>query len=220
MAGLNTIEQNEVLTVRTYKIVPNANIAWANTYEIMATETITDPDEVANELQTLKTIFTNCERGLLNAAYILDRIVISTYVPDGQPYNPYTFSSFSVNLPGEYVTPGNPLLPLQFCTLVKRVVPFGRQGNILYRGIVAANNANVTSAGTIIDSSRVSQITNVLQEFKNALTTNGWRLVMVTGRETVDYSTLRIVLDLNVKSDMRFKKLNNRYFDKERDSNG
>jgi hypothetical protein len=220
MTGLRTIEENEVLTVRTYKVVPNANIAWANTYEVLSTQAITDPDQVENELLVLKDIFVNLEGGLLNAAYILDRIIFSTYVPDGEPYDPFTFSSFTISQNGQYFTPGNPLLPLQFCTLVKRVVPFGRQGNLLYRGIVAANDASVTSSGTIIDSTRISQITAALENFLNALNTNGWRLVMVTGRQTVDYDTLRFVVDLEVKRDMRFKKLNNRYFDRERDANG
>jgi hypothetical protein len=48
------------------------------------------------------------------------------------------------------------------------------------------------------------------------LATNNFDLGMVRGTQTVETQTLRVVSALNVKSDMRFKKLNNRYFDKVR----
>jgi len=216
---LTSLEANEVLTVRTYKTVPGNKIAWANTYEVVPTVAVTDPLEVINKLEALRDIFINLERGMLNAAYTLDRIIISTYVPDGEPYNPFTFVTFSVNQAGDYFTPGNPLLPLEFCTLVKRGVVYGRQGNILYRGVVAANDAIVGPAGAVIVGARVSQLNVLLDQFKAALNSNSWKLVLASGQEAPDLSTLREVTTLTIKETMRFKKLNNRYFDRAMDTN-
>jgi hypothetical protein len=98
-------------------------------------------------------------------------------------------------------------------------VAFGRLGNLLYRGIVAANDATITSSGTVINQNRLDQIQNALANFIGNLSVNGFELAMVRGQQTVETQTLRLVSSLNVKPDMRFKKLNNRYFDKLRNTN-
>jgi len=145
--------------------------------------------------------------------------VVSSYVADSRPYDPYTFTSIPINLPGQYsVTTIRPL-PLEMCTLVKRAVPFGRQGNILYRGIVVIPDADITATGTTIRSARLQAIQQAVNNFYDALAGQNFALVMASGREQVDRRTLRYVLELSVKSDMRFKKLKNRYFDKQRNTN-
>jgi hypothetical protein len=219
MSSLKTIEADEVLTVRVYKRVPFQETAWANTYEVLSLSSISDTAQVESALDQLKDIFVALEKGILDYHYIVDRVVISTYVPDGNPYDPYTFTVYTVSQYGEYITQDNQVMPLQFCTLVKRRVSFGRQGNLLYRGVVGTHNATITGGGTIISSIRISQITAALESFMNSLQSAGWRLVMASGKPQVDVNTLRIVNDLEVKKEMRFKKLNNRYFDKEREQN-
>jgi hypothetical protein len=219
MGRLDRLEEDEVLTVRTYKVVPNAEIAWANTYEVIVDQPTVDPDVTTARLSALRNAFVTLERGLLNAAYILDRIIISTYVPDGTPYDPFTFVSYTISQPGTYFTPGNPLLPLQFCALVKRTVNYGRQGSILYRGAVAANDAIITPGGTVIETSRRNVMTGLLNSFISSVQQAGFDLVMARGRETVEIGTLRRVVGIEVKDKMTFKKLNNRYFDKARIQN-
>ncbi len=216
MARLNTLDSDEVLTVRTYKTVPNAQIAWANTYEVVVVDPTEDPAESSARLETLKNEFVQAERGLLNSLFLFDRIVISTYVPDGVPYDPFSFVSYTVSLPGLYTTGNNPPLPLQLCTLIKRIPRFGRQGSILYRAAVGAPDANVTPSGTTIVARRVNEIQALYNSLLTGITNAGFRLVMASGRETVDFSTLRRVTALEVKREMTFKKLNNRYFDKTR----
>jgi hypothetical protein len=214
MGTLENIEIGEVLTVRTYKIVPGSPIAWANTYEVVSNVAASGITPASARLRTLIDIIKNFETALLFGAYVLDKIVVSTYVPDGTPYNPFSFVSRSINQPGQYNTPGWGPLPLQLCTLVKRKVPFGRMGNILFRGIVSARDANITSSGTVITSGRLSQIQNILQSFIDQLATEDFTLVLARGRNVVETSTLRFVTALDAKADMTFKKLNNRYFDK------
>jgi len=219
MGRLNRLEQDEVLTVRTYKIIPNAQLAWANTYEVICDQAAQTPDQAELRLFQLTDALATLEKGLLSSAFILDRIVVSTYVADSRPYDPFTFASYTISQPGTYSASGNPPLALQFCTLVKRLTPFGRQGNILYRGIVGSVDATITPSGTTIRQARVTVIETRLNDFLTAIRNFGFDLVMARGTQTVEVGTLRRVRALEVKADMRFKKLNNRWFDKVRQSN-
>jgi hypothetical protein len=219
MTGLTNIPEGSVLTVRTYKTLGVSRLAWANSYEIRNVGSYIGGDTVIQVIDTLSNIFKSFERSVLHARYTFDRIVFSTYVEDSKPYNPYTFVSVPVNLPGQYNLASATALPLELCTLVKRSVPFGRQGNILYRGIVVASDADIGSAGTTIKSARLQQIQQAVDSFLAALQGQGFSLVMASGKGQVDLTTLRDVTSLSVKADMRFKKLNNRYFDKVRNTN-
>jgi hypothetical protein len=218
MARLNRLEQDEVLTVRTYKIIPNAQLAWANTYEVICDQEAPTPAQAEQRLFQLIDALTTLEKSLLSAAFVLDRIVVSTYVADSRPYDPFTFASYTISQAGTYSTASNPPLALQFCTLVKRLTPFGRQGNILYRGIVGSADATITPSGTSIRQARITAIETKLNDFLTAIRNFGFDLVMARGVQSVEVGTLRRVRALEVKQDMRFKKLNNRWFDKARQS--
>jgi hypothetical protein len=170
--------------------------------------------EVVARLNALKNAFVALERGLLGTPYVLDRVIISTYVPDGVPYNPYTFVSFPVNLFGVYNTLSNLILPLQLCTVIKRSVAFGRQGTLLFRGIVNSNDSDTTGGGTVIRGTRLNAITTALNTFLNAVRQQGFDLVMARGQDSVEVGTLRRVTGFEVKPNMTYKKLNNRYFDR------
>ena len=214
MSLLSRLDQDEVLTARTYKVLPNSQVAWANTYELIVDDPSQNVTEVSNRLNAVKNALVTLERTLLGTPYVLDRVIISTYVPDGVPYNPYTFASYPVGLFGLYNTPPAFLLPLQLCTLVKRSVSFGRQGSLLFRGIVNSNDANTSSAGTVIVGGRLNAIANQLNTFLSAIRQQGFDLVMARGQEAVEVGTLRRVNGFEVKPTMTYKKLNNRYFDR------
>jgi len=214
MSMLSVLDQDEVLTVRTYKILPNSQVAWANTYELIVDDPSQDRNEVITRLNAVKNALVAMERGLLGTPYVLDRIIISTYVPDGVPYNPYTFVSYPINLFGTYNTPPAFVLPLQLCTLVKRSVAFGRQGSLLFRGIVNSNDADTGAGGTVIRGGRLNGIASILSTFLNAVRQQGFDLVMARGENAVEIGTLRRVTGFDVKPNMTYKKLNNRYFDR------
>jgi len=219
MGRLDRLEVDEVLTVRTYKTIPNTQIAWANTYEVINDTDTPDIAQVTSRLSALKNAFVQAERGLLNALFLLDRVVISSYVPDGVPYDPFTFVSYTVGMPGLYTNGNDPPLPLQLCALIKRRSPFGRQGSILYRGAVGSPDAVVTPTGTVIVQRRVTEIESLFNTLLNNIRNLGFDLVLARGREVVEIGTLRRVGGIEVKPTMTFKKLNNRYFDKLRQQN-
>jgi len=86
---LATITQGEVLTVRSYKQL--GGYLWANNYEVEATQDIANP---STALEFLAARIVELERGLHISTVVIDRVTISTYVPDSQPYNPNTLAVF------------------------------------------------------------------------------------------------------------------------------
>jgi len=214
MGTLRDLEVDEVITVKTYKIVPNAEIAWANTYEFASNQTITDPTLANDALFALAEAIKSFEVSILVDDFVFDRIVMSTYVPDSNPYNPYSFISFSYSVPGDYYIPSTTPLPLQFAALVKRRVGFGRQGNLLYRGVAHVQDVTISSGGATISPVRLNALRTAVSNFMTAISNTAFRMVMASGSPSVDPTTLRTVINLNVKERMSFKKLNNRYFDR------
>jgi hypothetical protein len=89
----------------------------------------------------------------------------------------------------------------------------------LYRGIVTRNETTVTPTGTVVSAARINAIETALNTFLNAIRQLGFDLVMARGTQQVEVGTLRRVRALEAKQDMRFKKLNNRYFDRVRNQN-
>ena len=92
--SLSTILQGEVFTVRSYK--QYVGFAWANNYEVEATQDISNP---STELEFLANRIVELEKNLHLAGITIDRVTISTYVPDSLPYNPNNVATFpfSVN---------------------------------------------------------------------------------------------------------------------------
>jgi hypothetical protein len=108
---------------RTADIKPSF---WANTWELDAgaESLILTPDLVANALA-------NFHKEVLNSKFLVDRVVLSTWAPDGKPYNPTSFFVKQFQMSG--VASGSPL-PLSNTVLVKRTGAMGKQGSLLLRG--------------------------------------------------------------------------------------
>jgi len=82
---LQSVSTNEVFTVRVYKLYNQYR--WANTYEIVA---VSDQQNTGETFwRQLADRFASLESSILFEPIQVDRIVISSYVPDGTPYNPY-----------------------------------------------------------------------------------------------------------------------------------
>jgi len=95
---LTSVTGGEVFSVRVYKTV--GQFMWANTYEIVA---LTDEGTTGeafwnNVAQRFVTLEQNMHWGFVK----IDRVVISSYVPDGQPYNPTSFISLPAGVFGGY----------------------------------------------------------------------------------------------------------------------
>jgi hypothetical protein len=201
---LAVITQGEVLTVRVYK--QSLGYLWANNYEVEATQDIANP---STALEFLASRIVELERGLHLSGAIIDRVTISTYVPDGQPYNPNTLAVFPFSVPGTRTGPGS-ALALEMCLFVRRNVIFGKDGRLLYRGCLT--DQQVTSSGfrAVLLPAAVTLYQNVINSWRSVGLGNEFRFVMASGLPVP--TDVRQVVNLQVSEKVVFKKFNNRYF--------
>ena len=201
---LAVINQGEVLTVRVYK--QSLGYLWANNYEVEATQDIANP---STALEFLATRIVELERGLHLSGAIIDRVAISTYVPDSQPYNPNTLAVFPFSVPGTRTGPGS-VLALEMCLFVRRNVTFGRDGRLLYRGCLTDQQVSSSSLRAVLLPTAVTFYQNVINSWRSIGLGNEFRFVMASGLPIP--TDVRQVVNLQVSEKVVFKKFNNRYF--------
>ena len=200
---VNNILANEVFTVRIYKRLEGQE--WANSYEVQATDASSDP---TISIGLLRTWLVGLERSIHLTDVFFDRITISTYQPDSQPYDPTRFVSFPIFEQGQRARSGD-ALSLAICLFVRREPGFGRAGKLLYRG--ALQEADVAGYRSGLLTASTNALQNAINTARNARP-QFWRLVMASGTPTPQ--DVREVLNLRVSALTVVKKLDNRYFDR------
>lgn len=182
----------------------NPAIEWANTYEMQVSG--------ENTLESLTTIgndIVSAERQLHLESTEYVRMVISTWVPDGQPYNPLSFVTVPLEVVGARSEIGNEAEPLQICLRVAFNAEFGRQGYRLYRNSLLESDVNAISGVPRLVGTGLS---TAITAFRTGL---GTYLNKTTPPYLVLASTGNIRTVINVDlSGVTVRKFNNRYFDK------
>ncbi|WP_205006228.1 hypothetical protein, partial [Escherichia coli] len=84
----------EVFSIRIFK--QYEGYRWVNTYELLCE----DSAATYGDLQTAALAIANRERAPLSSAIVIYKLTISTYQPDSVPYNPSTFTTINLSLPG------------------------------------------------------------------------------------------------------------------------
>jgi len=201
---LASIQQGNVVTIRIYK--NHGGYVWANNYEVQATQNIPDPTIL---LPILADRFVTLERALHTTAVTIDRVTVSTYVPDSVPYNPDALATYAYNVPGQRSLSGD-LVALETCLFVRRITNFGRSGRILYRGCLYEADVGVFGYRGIIISSALNSIRSIINNWAQQGIGQEWRLVLASG--SPQPTNIREVVRLEASERVVFKKLNNRYF--------
>jgi len=201
---LSVITQDEVLTVRVYK--QYSGYAWANNYEVQATQDISNP---ATSLEYLALRLRELEVNLYFSFVIIDRITISTYVPDSQPYNPNTLAVFPLSAPGTR-NPSSDPLPLEMCLFVRRNSVFGRDGRLLYRGCLTEEEVTTSALRPILVPATRTSFQNFITNWSTVGLGAEWRFVLASG--TPIPTDIRPVTNLQVVEKVVVKKFNNRYY--------
>lgn len=201
---LRNITQGEVISVRVYKYF--GGYLWANNYEVQAVTNISDP---ATALQELSDRIVALERVLHLVNIVLDRVTISSYAPDSQPYNPDTLATYPYSLFGQRTYTGD-VLPLDACLFIRRNTNFGRDGRLFYRGCLSeADVATRGFRGVLTDTAQAA-FRNIINNWAQTGVGNLWSLVMASG--TPNPTSIRPVVNLDPSDRIVYKKLNNRYF--------
>jgi len=204
---IDAVQTGEVFTVRTYKTY--VGYSWANTYEV---QSVTEPLNSISAVESLAFAFVGLEQQIHLQGVIIDRIVVSTYVPDGQPYEPTSFTTIPVSTSGQR-SPGSDVLPLEMCLFVRRNAPSGRDGRLLYRGCLTEGDMSAAAFRPLIWSGAVAEFQNIFATWFNAaFPSNFWSIVMARGRPNP--TNIRPIAGFQVSEKMVVKKLNNRYYDR------
>jgi len=101
-------------------------------------------------------------------------------------------------------------LPLELCLFIRRNVSFGRDGRILYRGVLMEIDMNSTEFRPLLTANAVSGFQNVINNWRSVGLGNAFRLVMASGFPAPN--NVRPVTSLQVSEKIVVKKYNNRYF--------
>jgi len=204
---VDSVQSGEIFTVRTYKTF--VGFSWANTYEVQAA---IEPVNSNTAIQALVSSFVTLERALHIDGVIVDRVVVSTYVPDGQPYNPSSFTSIPVSLNSQRPAVAE-VLPLELTLFVRRNSPFGRDGRLLYRGCLTENDMAASAFRPFLTSTAVTNLQTIFGTWlASTFPSQEWNIVMASGAPA--NPNVRIVTDFQVSQKIVVKKLNNRYYDR------
>jgi hypothetical protein len=203
---LQSVTPGEVFTVRVYKAFNQ--FLWANTYEIVAVND--EPNAGEAFWQNIASKFVTLER-LIHFNFIrIDRVVISSYVPDGTPYNPTSFISLPSGQFGDYPVSFEPV-PASLCMLVRKNVTFGRDGRNLYRGTIREDDMVGSFPEATLSPTRRTNVQNVFNNFyTDFFTTTIFNVCMASGKPNP--TNIRQVTNFVVEAKIVSKKTNNRYF--------
>lgn len=202
----------ELFTLRIYKAIDVASDqVWANTYELRANEGADNEDlrDAANRL-------VDFEKELHLDTAVFNRYVLSTFVADGEPYDPTSFISQPLSGAGLTASPiAAETLPLQVVLYVRREVATGRTGKAFYRQALAEGDVQgrfgqvqLTSPAGI--QSRVDDA--VATAMLAPLLGGGGGAVTLVMATTDASPIVRDITGLSAVSG-RIVKYNNRYFD-------
>jgi hypothetical protein len=204
---IDAVQSGEVFTIRTYKT--HVGFSWANTYEVQAA---VEPVNSVTAIESLAAAFVSLEQQIHMSAVVIDRIVVSTYVPDGQPYNPSSFTTIPVSLPGQRVNTSE-VLPLELALFVRRNAAVGRDGRLLYRGCLMEGDMFAQGFRPLLLTSSVNTFQTIFATWLTTTFPQGqWNVVLARGRPNP--TNIRQVINFQVSEKIAVKKLNNRYFDR------
>lgn len=160
------------VTVRIFKSYGSpANHQWLNTYELNdggpVVEAATDP----SLFLTAALAIVNAERLMHYDSIYFNRVTISTWQPDSQPYNPDNLVTVPLGSQGAISVAaggGEPAtLDLRIVLWVARVAAHGKPGRIWYR--LPLNEAWIENQGGKIRLSTVFPTSTTFTPYRNAL---------------------------------------------------
>jgi hypothetical protein len=206
--------RSELFTVRVYKHLDiAAGQFWANSYEFETGEGASFAD-----LRAAGQAVVEFERLMSHDTVVFDRVVTSTLVEDGQPYDPEAFISDPLGgLVGNVTSPPTAnVLPLQVALFLRREVTTGRTGKLFLRQTVSENDVSGRYGSYVLTDPAAMEaryaaavgVSNIDSLFASG--ESPMNMCMVGG------TTTRHIRRINglTPVDARLIKYNNRYFDR------
>lgn len=139
-------EADDLFTVRVRKYLDtNPDNKWVNSYEFQALDAGDEGDLLA-----LGTKVVAFEQGLHYENVVFEALLISTWVADSVPYDPFAFISSPLTGFGTRAPDAEELLGLSNCMDVRRFAATGRYGHLFYRGCLVESEVSAPAGKTII----------------------------------------------------------------------
>lgn len=200
------IEPGEPFIVRVIQSANNGNTKWANTLEYIAENDVTGT-VASNIAQEVKEAF----RYILINQFAVEKVVISTWTPDGQPYNPSSFITFPFNESGRRGRFGEDVVDLSVCLRLDKRASSGRSGRMLLRGVL--HEGMLRTVGGRFNFQAPGGLDGI--DFNDGLT-------RIEALRNVPSAEMALVSNLGARpvslitlAGISIKKLNNKYFDRQ-----
>lgn len=148
----------ETFSVHIFKALTlNPSYVWCNSYELNCVAS----ESWRTDLMTAAGKLVDFEQALHFDDVTFKKVVVSTWEPDGTPYNPNAFTTEALTIRGSRVSgSGGQLMPLTIVLNVQRSVMSGKVGRIAYRGCLIESDVESPS-GTPIATDRAGMITRI-----------------------------------------------------------
>lgn len=108
-------------------------------------------------------------QGMLLDNVIVDRVVASTWVPDGMPYDPSTLRVFPMGVFGLVEFPLGDPVDDDLALFIRKAVSTGRSGKIMLRGTMTTLNITTDSGSWVLTGGAVSAFAARVLAFSNDL---------------------------------------------------
>lgn len=198
-------------TIRLYKkLTTNPSIVWANTYEMQKiNSSVPNLGDFSNMVAALTTF----EGTMALTDVQFDRAVVSSHVPDGEPYDPTTFVTIPIiDTFGTRVVGGDEREPLNIVLFVRKDVEFGRTGKLYLRRSLSENDVTAPSGEVALSpNSAVQTLFYTALQYLDAYVQGDatqFRMAMLAQGQPI-----RLVSSLTLAG-ARVVKYNNRYYDR------
>lgn len=196
------------VTLRLYKrLTTNPALMWANNYEFVNEQSAITADDVEIAIQD----FSNFEGDIHLGDTQFDRGVMSSWVEDGEPYDPSTFTTYPLSGLGQRVVSGD-AMSLNYCLFVRRNTTFGQNGKLFYRRVLVEPDVNAPSGTPALVSAATLNTT-----LQTAITANNINLYMDGSNNLQLRMKSALLIDRPITgltvAGARVMQFNNRYFD-------
>ncbi|MGB9879832.1 MAG: hypothetical protein ACPLRM_03630 [Anaerolineae bacterium] len=192
----------DIFSIRVYKSYQG--FTWANTYELACV----DSSATYGDLTTAALVLVARERAFHFSWVQFDKVTISTYQPDGQPYNPTSFTAIELEV-GGLRNPSSDSLPLDICLHVKRLTLTGRSGRHFYRGCLEETDVAFGGNRFLVSSERRNAVGG---EVAGQLSSVQPLFQLVLARGVPTPTNVRQVIGATVDDKTATKRLDNRFF--------
>lgn len=146
MAAISITDGDEFLVTVHKSLVAAPDRIWVNTYELRAFSD--DADGTAWTPFCAAIVL--YEQAIHLNTVSIDKVTVSTWQPDSNPYDPSKFFTLEFNAVGTLTHSGTDVLSLEHTLNVTRQAHSGRNGKLMYRGCLTEGDIDTVAGKSFL----------------------------------------------------------------------